>query len=170
MTAVSFLKQYWTQLALLAVCAILLGMWGAERVDHAQTESAFATFRAQVAGSNQKAERDARAEEQRRAAAQREIDEQAKNELAASRVELAAARDAGSKLRAALDTWRKRAAAASAAVATISPSVPSGDPIGMLTDMLDRADIRAEEVHRYADELRISGLACERAYESLTPK
>ncbi len=45
---------------------------------------------------------------------------------------------------------------------------PGSDPIGVLAELLERADARAEEVAGYADRLRASGESCERIYDGVT--
>jgi hypothetical protein len=44
---------------------------------------------------------------------------------------------------------------------------PAGDAIGVLADVLERADTRARILAAFADESRAAGLACESAYESM---
>ncbi|WP_412479928.1 DUF2514 family protein [Azonexus sp. IMCC34839] len=44
---------------------------------------------------------------------------------------------------------------------------PGSDPVGVLTELLIRADARAEEVAGYADRLRVAGIACERTYDAI---
>lgn len=50
-----------------------------------------------------------------------------------------------------------------------SPSAPkqTGDPIGVLTDVLGRIESREEVYARTADERRIAGIDCERRYDAL---
>ncbi|SOY56883.1 DUF2514 family protein [Cupriavidus taiwanensis] len=107
----------------------------------------------------------ARAEEQRRTAAQTEIANVAIKD--AER-----ARDDARTAAATSDRLRQRiadliASAGHPAAATGSP--PAGDPIGMLANVLERADRRAGILAEYADAARIAGLACERSYDALTP-
>lgn len=49
-----------------------------------------------------------------------------------------------------------------------SGSAPATDSLGMLADVLGRADDRAQKLAAYADQARIAGLACERSYDALT--
>ena len=69
------------------------------------------------------------------------------------------ARVAAGKLRGALADYRARYPAG-----TASPGQgePSGDPIGVLVDVLGRMGEAGERVSRYADEVKIAGLACEK--------
>lgn len=64
---------------------------------------------------------------------------------------------------------RLAAAVAAARAASAAGSPPAGDPIGVLADVLDRADARAGVLAEYADRARVAGNACVRAYDSLTP-
>ncbi|MES2187247.1 MAG: DUF2514 family protein [Pseudomonadota bacterium] len=47
-------------------------------------------------------------------------------------------------------------------------SPPAGDPIGVLADVLGRADARAGLLADYADRARAAGAQCERDYDALT--
>ncbi|MFC4431388.1 DUF2514 family protein [Cupriavidus respiraculi] len=108
----------------------------------------------------------ARLEEQRRTAAQMEIANAAAKELEGARRN---ARDAG----AAADRLRNRVAELVAASRAGQDSGPAGagpatgGPVGMLADVLQRADRRAGLLAEYADGARIAGQACERSYDSL---
>lgn len=114
-----------------------------------------------------KAVDDARAEEQRRTAAQTEIANAAKKDADSARTD---ARDAG----AAADRLRQRVADLLAAARSAKDPAATGggqaasDPLGMLADVLERADQRAGILAEYADAARIAGAACERAYDALT--
>lgn len=61
---------------------------------------------------------------------------------------------------------RRRAAEDPEAARSSEAAINSLD---LLAQLFRRADRRAGELARYADEARIAGLACERAYDSLTP-
>lgn len=107
-----------------------------------------------------------RLEEQRRFAAQTEIAHAATKDAESART---AARDA----HAAADRLRQRVAQLVAAGHSAGHSFPAtagastADPIGMLADVLGRADRRAGILAEYADSARIAGQACERAYDAL---
>ena len=71
------------------------------------------------------------------------------------------ARVAAGKLRGALADYRARYPAG-----TASPGQgkQSGDPIGVLADLLSRMGEAGERISRYADEVKIAGAACEAAW------
>ncbi|ALD90296.1 hypothetical protein CR3_1054 [Cupriavidus gilardii CR3] len=111
---------------------------------------------------------DARREEQRRLFEQAEIANAAKKEAARARAD---ARDADAD--AVAGRLRKRVAdlvatnRAGGDSAATSGSTAAGDPIGVLADVLERADRRAGILAEYADAARVAGRACERAYGAL---
>jgi hypothetical protein len=83
-------------------------------------------------------------------------------ELARLRIDRADADRAGLDLRV-----RLTAAVAAARAAAAAGSAPAGDPIGVLADVLVRADDRAAVLADFADRSRAAGLACERSYNAL---
>lgn len=107
----------------------------------------------------------ARQIEQARVAAIEEVTKDADQKIAAVQADAAAAADSAKRLRAELA--RLRRAAGNTAAAGSSPGQPSADPIGVLAVVLGELDDRAGEVGRYADRLKVAGLACEKAYDSL---
>lgn len=88
--------------------------------------------------------------------------------LAAAR---AAAADAtAGRLRGQLDTFIaavRRRAAEDPAIAGVGTT--TGTALDMLAELFRRADARAGELARYADDARIAGAACERSYDALSP-
>lgn len=52
---------------------------------------------------------------------------------------------------------------------TASSSAATGGALDLLAELFRRADARAGELAQYADSARIAGLACEQAYEALSP-
>jgi hypothetical protein len=109
-----------------------------------------------------------RTEEQRRATAAKEIQDDAQLKIAAARADAAAADAATSRLRVRIAATVAAARAAAGRPAPARGSAPAGDPIGMLADVLGRADARAGRLARIADQRGAAGAACERAYNSLT--
>ncbi len=119
--------------------------------------------------------RDARAQRERVAAVEESQREEAAlrgrmeeshartiEELARLRIDRADLDAAGLDLRV-----RLAGAVAAARAAAAAGSAPAGDPIGVLADVLVRADDRAAVLADFADRSRAAGLACERSYEAL---
>lgn len=107
----------------------------------------------------------ARAEEQRRTAAQSEIANDANQQRTAALADAFAARAAAGSLQQRVD--QLVAAARHPAVTAGSPA--TGDALDLLADVLGRADERAGELAEYADRARIAGQQCERDYDALMP-
>lgn len=106
----------------------------------------------------------ARAEEQRRTAAQSEIANDANQQRTAALADAFTARAAAGSLQQRVD--QLVAASRHRAAATGSPA--AGDALDLLADVLGRADQRAGELAEYADRARIAGQQCERDYDALT--
>ncbi|MEX3556616.1 MAG: DUF2514 family protein [Burkholderia gladioli] len=106
----------------------------------------------------------ARVEEQRRTAAQQEIADEASKQRNVARADAATAASAADGLRRQVAALVSRARHSTPAAG----SAPADDPIGVLADVLGRADERAGELAAYADRARIAGQACERSYDALT--
>lgn len=110
----------------------------------------------------------AREEEQRRQRAIDEVRQDAEQQIA--RVETDAA--AASAVAAGVLEQARRLATRASQCANHSRATQSGDaarqPAVVLADVLGRADARAGELARAYDRARTAGLACERAYFSLT--
>lgn len=107
----------------------------------------------------------AREIEQARVAAIEEVTKDADQKIAAVQADADAAADSAKRLRSELA--RLRQAAGDTAAAGAGPGQPGADPIGVLAVVLGELDDRAGEVGRYADRLKVAGLACETAYDSL---
>lgn len=108
-----------------------------------------------------------RTEEQRRQSAANQVANNARQEQTAALADAADADAAGDRLRSE--------AGKLAASASCVPSDPGIADRGknatraamVLSDLLSRADARAGELARYADQLRVAGQACEAASNSL---
>ncbi|EEE06842.1 MULTISPECIES: DUF2514 family protein [Burkholderia cepacia complex] len=120
------------------------------------------TAAAQVAQA--KAVDTARAEEQRRTAAQQENAIHAAKERDQARADADAAASAADGLRKQLAAYVERARHSTAAAG--SPA--TGDALDLLADVLGRADEAAGELAKIADERGIAGKQCEADYDSLT--
>lgn len=161
----------WLYLGLIAIVAAA----GALFVHHerelgaAKAEAQLQHERAALAQASAAAASAAATETARREAALQEIvheNQEALQHLAQAAAANAADRSAfgvqlGAYVRAHAGTANPPAAAASA---------PAEDPILVLARLLDRADARASELARLADQRGAAGSACEQAYDALTPK
>ncbi|WP_205191608.1 DUF2514 family protein [Burkholderia sp. LMG 13014] len=142
----------------------LLGAAAGAGVEHLMSTREIADIRADAATAQTKAVEAARTEEHRRSAAQQEIAENASKDRDQARADAAAAASAADGLRKQVAVYVERARNPAAPAG----STPAGDPIGMLADVLGRADQRAGELAEYADRARIAGQQCERDYDTLT--
>ncbi|WP_333986736.1 DUF2514 family protein [Burkholderia cepacia] len=106
----------------------------------------------------------ARAEEQRRTAAQSEIANDANQQRTAALADAFAARAAAGSLQQRVD---QLVAAARHPTATAGSST-ADDALDLLADVFGRADQRQGELAAYADAARIAGQQCERDYDTLT--
>ncbi|PRE27514.1 DUF2514 family protein [Burkholderia multivorans] len=142
----------------------LLGAAAGAGVVHLISAREIADMKAAAAQAQAKAVDAARAEEQRRTAAQSEIAKDANQQRTAALADAFAARAAAGSLQQRVD--QLVAAARHPAAAAGSPT--AGDPLDLLADVLGRADERAGELAAYADAARIAGQQCERDYDALT--
>ncbi|AJY14242.1 DUF2514 domain-containing protein [Burkholderia dolosa] len=106
----------------------------------------------------------ARAEEQRRTAAQSEIAKDANKQRTAALADAFAARAAAGSLQQRVD----QLVAAALHPAAAAGSSATGDALDLLADLFGRADERAGELAKIADERGIAGQQCERDYDALT--
>lgn len=132
----------------------------AEKAEHAQDKEHAAEAQTQAVNA-------ARAEEQRRTAAQSEIANDANTQRTAALADAFAARAAAGSLRDQVASLVRSAKAARHSTAAAG-SAPTGDALDLLADVLGRADERAGELAKIADDSRIAGQQCERDYDALT--
>ncbi|MNJ44639.1 hypothetical protein D3C77_396960 [compost metagenome] len=121
-----------------------------------------------LATARTKAEQKAREEENRRQAEIDEVRDHAQEEIAQAQADAAAADLESGRLR---EQARRLAARASQCAGNSSAALgvqAAGQSAMVLADLLSRADERAGELAAAYDRARASGLACERAYLSLT--
>ena len=141
-----------------------------ERLAHAQTKTEFSE---QVAAAQQQ-----RAEEEakRRKAEQelRDAQEEHAQEVQALHLDVDRARAAGrvasERLRDAATAAAARARAQCAAATPADLRAATGDPVGVLADVLGRADERAGLLADLADRRYLAGRACEREYDAAREK
>jgi hypothetical protein len=108
----------------------------------------------------------ARADEQRRTAAQQEIANAATKEAESARNDARAAGDAAERLRVRVAELVAASRASDPAPAGSGPA--AGDTDTLLAELFRRADERAGSLASDLDAARIAGQACERAYNALT--
>lgn len=145
------------------------GRWQQSRTDATAYEAERNKAALSAARDQVKAVDDARAEEQRRTAEQTEIANAANKETNRARVDARTAAAASVGLQQRIDQLLAAArSAGNSQAASSSPGKPGGDPLDVLVDVLRRSDSASGELAVYADNLRIAGLFCERAYDSLT--
>lgn len=162
--------------ALAVALAAALGLAGlqtlrlaGEQRDHAETREKHATDLQALSDASRQAEADARAEEQRRTAEVQKAADEAREREAQALADAAAANATGQRLRDRLAALAARGGQAASDPGPATGGPPAGDPIGVLAGVLARADERAGILAQYADAARTAGLACERAYDALTP-
>jgi len=130
------------------------------KAQHAELLAAAEQLRAQTETARRKAEQELTNAQQAHA-----------QEVAALHLDLDRARAAGrvasQQLRDAAAAAAQRARAQCAGPAAADLGTPAGDPIGVLADVLGRADARAGELADIADRRYIAGRACEREYDAL---
>jgi hypothetical protein len=114
------------------------------------------------------AEAIARVEEQRRQTAINEVINRAQDELNNARADALTADVAATSLREHIERLGKAANTSACDTSTTKRGASTSTPNALLADMLKRADQRAGELAKHADEARAAGLACVRAYNSLT--
>lgn len=157
-------------IALALVLSYAGGRWQQSSRDEAAYGAEGTKAALSAAVEQMKAVDNARAEEQRRTKAQTEIANVAKQNADTARADARAAGDAADRLRQRVDQLL------AAARTTKDPGVagggqdkPGGDPLDVLVDVLGRSDKTSGILADYADQLKVAGLACERAYDALTP-
>jgi len=82
----------------------------------------------------------------------------ANEQTQAARADADSANAANRKLRQSLADYRAKHANTTA---SSGQGEPDSDPIGVLADLLSRMGEAGERISRYADEVKIAGLACE---------
>lgn len=144
----------------LALAGALL--WGFD----ARTD--LANLRATNAESGQHAEKAERAKERTWNDRVQEAAANAQDQTNALAPAVADGRAAADRMPTAARTVVSRACPRPAA-ADAGTSEPREDPLDLLAGVLHRHSVELVEVGEFADRLRIAGLACERAYLSLSP-
>lgn len=111
----------------------------------------------------------AREEEQRRQTSIDKVRQDAEQQIARAEADATAADAAAHGLREQAKRLAARASQCAGNTGTPQYSETTPSPSVVLADVLSRADERASQLAAAYDRARASGLACERAYESLSP-
>ncbi|MND39065.1 hypothetical protein D3C80_297770 [compost metagenome] len=122
---------------------------------------------ARLATARTKAEQKAREEELRRQSEIDEVRDHAQEEIAQAQADAAAAGIESGRLREQARRLATRANQCASYPGTAQGGQTAGQPAMVLADLLSRADERAGGLAAAYDRARASGLACERAYDSL---
>lgn len=109
----------------------------------------------------------ARIEDARRITAHEGIIRDANQKVQIALADAATARDASKRLRARVAALLARDPPGPTVA---EGSAPAADPGNLLADVLAISDDRSGQLAQYADQARIAGEACERAYDALTVK
>jgi len=163
------LQAYAWQALALVLAALLawqtLARLGGER-DAAQARAELAGEREAAATAARQASERYRILEDTHRDDIRTIDTQARQELARSAADADAARAAAGRLRGDLADYITAHRAAANARAAAGQCTPDAGALDLLAELQRRADERAGELARIADEARHRGSACERAYDA----
>ena len=146
------------------IALVLLGFGVGWNWNGSLWESRYIALGAAWAEAREAAERQARSEEARRAAAVEGIRRDAKNQSEQAQADAAAADATADSLRQQLAERTRRA---SADTCSDAGSQAARSTLILYSELLDRADARAGELAAEADRRRVAGLACERQYEAL---
>ena len=109
-----------------------------------------------------------RTEEQRRQSAANQVANNARQEQASAVSDGVVADTAGDRLRVEAGKLAASASCVPSDTGTVERGKNATRAAMVLSDLLSRADARAGDLARYADQLRITGQACEAAYDSLS--
>ncbi|MFV0677885.1 DUF2514 family protein [Variovorax sp. tm] len=132
------------------------------RADAATARKDLADLRATAAESGRLAERAARNTEQTWRSRVNGVIQDGQKQLTAARADAATAVAAARQLRDDLAAYRTAVRAATAAPAAAAGGSPATDPLDLFADLFGRADARAGELARIADERGSAGTTCQR--------
>lgn len=159
MSPLAIAARFWYVLAIAALVALL----GASHLQTQRVKTKAAEYRATVERNIRQAGEAARLLESSR---QTNVDREVTN----AQPKIAEERRDADTVRSD-DSVRRAATAAAGRACTntrpAAPSAPAGDPIGVLADVLGRADARAGRLAEIAGERGAAGALCEAAYDAM---
>jgi hypothetical protein len=155
--------------AALAIAGIERTRGASARTDAAKARQELAEYRATAAESGRLAERAQRTLEQTWRMRVEGVIQDGQQQIAAARADADRAGAAALQLQQQLTAYRAAVRAASAAPATTEGRAPAADPLDLLADLFGRADDRAGDLARIADERGAAGTICERHADATKP-
>jgi chromosome segregation ATPase len=156
----------WWGLALLAVAGVQQLRVAGAQVEAAGAVSALADYRTEVSERDRKATLAALQETKRRMAAIDEVQKDAEQQLEAARADAADAGGALERLKLRLEAAERRSRdAGNTITAQLSQAAEADSRVR--TELLGRLGALAQRYAGVADESRVAGHACERAYDAL---
>jgi hypothetical protein len=153
--------------AVLLTAVLAASHLAAYRAGGAADRAALNDYIAQTAQAARDGEVTQRAEELRRQAAQRRIDDEADRLLHEANAAAADAYAVADSLRRQL-AYFTDAHKTGGDTAAAQNSAAASDALDLLAELFSRADDTAGELAQAADAAHIAGLTCERAYDALT--
>jgi hypothetical protein len=157
---------------MMAVILVLGVLWGAYSHGVSTTDTAWQSKWDKQAIELSEAKANAvvlaREEEQRRQSEMNKVTQDAEQQIARAEADATAADAAAHSLREQAKRLAARASQCPSNTGTPQHSEAATSPGMVLSDLLSRADERAGQLAAAYDRARASGLACERAYESLS--
>ncbi|HGG9089362.1 DUF2514 family protein [Enterobacter hormaechei subsp. steigerwaltii] len=167
----AWFRSHWRGLlvALILVCTFFSGSWHGTRQANTAWALKWKQRDADDATELAKRQVEAREEEQRRQGEVDEIRKQASQQLAGVQADADRARAASRGLHDRADKLARQLAERERACGADTTGRGETETSGavLLADLFRRADERAGELAREADEARARGLACEAAYSSI---
>ncbi len=160
--------RFWLALVVVSLLSYGGGRWQQSHSDVAKYEAERTKAALSAAVDQAKAVDRARAEEQRRTAAQTEIANAAIQDAKAAQADARIA-DAARRELLARATALANAARRPGDSGIVGSGPAAGDAAGLLADVLGKIDQRAQDLAEFADAAHIAGQACERSYDALTP-
>lgn len=154
-------------LALAGLLAVQTVRLHTAQMDAANTRTKNAQTLQHIADLTAKALHAVRAQEAQWAATQERNARETATKIEAASADAASARSASDGLRKRIASLVAEARGRAANPGTKPAIEATGDPIGVLADVLGSADQRAGVLAEYADKARIAGESCVRDYEAL---
>lgn len=154
--------------AALATAGIERTRGASARTDAAKARQELAEFRGTMAESGRLAERAQRTQEQTWRTRVDGVIQDGQKTIGVYRAAADRAGAAERKLRDEVTAYRAAIRAASAATGAASGGTAATDPLDLLADLFGRADARAGDLARIADERGSAGTICERHADAVT--